>query len=176
MKRQQGLSPAVFVLKKAKIDQGMTTMTQGILGADVLVQIGIVVKDIEKTAKDYAEFFGVEVPQIIETDEWEKAHTEYNGHPTKARAKLVFFKNFKNIEIELIQPNENPSTWREFLDKHGEGIHHVAILVKNMDEKLESLKKIGIGVLQKGDYEGGRYAYVNSVEKLKFILELLENY
>ncbi len=151
-------------------------MACNILGTDILVQIGIVVKDIEKAARDYAEFFGVEFPEIIETEEWEKAHTEYNGHPTKARARLAFFKNFKNIEIELIQPDENPSTWREFLDKHGEGVHHVAVFVKNMDQKLETLKKMGITVLQKGDYEGGKYVYMNSAEKLKFILELLEYY
>ncbi|WAM31365.1 VOC family protein [Caldicellulosiruptor naganoensis] len=151
-------------------------MANEILGTDVVVQIGIIVKDIEKTAKEFAEFFGVDVPQIIETEEYNKTHTEYKGQPTKARAKLAFFKNFKNIEVELIQPDENPSTWREFLDKHGEGIHHIGVFVKNIDQKIENLKKVGIDVVQKGDYTGGRYAYMNSTEKLKFILELLENY
>jgi catechol 2,3-dioxygenase-like lactoylglutathione lyase family enzyme len=147
-----------------------------ILGTDVVVQIGIIVRDIEKTAKDFAEFFGVEVPQIIETEEYEKTHTEYRGKPTNARAKLTFFRNFKNIEIELIEPDENPSTWREFLETHGEGIHHIGVFVKNMDEKIENLRKEGIEFVQKGDYTGGRYAYMDSTDKLKFILELLENF
>lgn len=151
-------------------------MANEILGTDVIVQIGIVVKDIEKTAKEFAKFFGVEVPGIIETEEYEKSHTQYRGQPTKARAKLAFFKNFKNVEIELIEPDENPSTWREFLDTHGEGIHHIAVFVKNMDQKIEILRKEGIEVIQKGDYTGGRYAYMDSTGKLKFILELLENY
>ncbi|WPX08647.1 VOC family protein [Anaerocellum danielii] len=151
-------------------------MANNILGTDVVVQIGIIVRDIEKTVKDFAEFFGVEVPKIIETEEYDKTHTEYRKKPTNARAKLAFFRNFKNIEIELIEPDENPSTWREFLETHGEGIHHIGVFVKNMDEKIENLKKEGIEVVQKGDYTGGRYAYMDSYNKLKFILELLENF
>ncbi|WAM33673.1 VOC family protein [Caldicellulosiruptor morganii] len=151
-------------------------MANEILGTDVVVQIGIIVNNIEKAAKEFAEFFAVDVPEIIETEEFEKSHTEYKGEPTRARAKLAFFRNFKNIEIELIEPDSNPSTWREFLDKHGEGIHHIGVFVKNMDQKIENLKKVGIDVVQRGDYTGGRYAYMDSVEKLKFILELLENY
>lgn len=50
-------------------------MANEILGTDVVVQIGIIVRDIEKTAKDFAQFFGVEVPQIIETEGYEK-HTQ----------------------------------------------------------------------------------------------------
>jgi len=62
------------------------------------------------------------------------------------------------------------------LETHGEGIHHIGVFVKNMDEKIENLKKEGIEVIQKGDYTGGRYAYMESTNKLKFILELLENF
>lgn len=151
-------------------------MANEVLGTDVVVQVGVIVKDIGKACKDFAEFFGVEPPNIIITDTYEKAHTEYKGNPTQARAKLAFFKNFKNLEIELIEPDENPSTWREFLDTHGEGIHHIAVFVKGMDQKIELLKTHGMEVLQKGDYAGGRYAYIDSAKKLKFILELLENY
>lgn len=125
-------------------------MANEILGTDVVVQIGIIVKDIEKTAKDFAQFFGVEVPQIIETEEYEKTHTEYRGKPTNARAKLAFFRNFKNVEIELIEPDENPSTWREFLENHGEGIHHIGVFVKNMDEKIENFKKKELRFFKKG--------------------------
>lgn len=36
------------------------------------------------------------------------------------------------------------------LETHGEGIHHIGVFVKNMDEKIENLKKEGIEVIQKG--------------------------
>jgi hypothetical protein len=148
-------------------------MSSNILGSEVIVQIGIVVKDIEKSAKEFSEIFNVPIPEIIITDEYEKAHTEYKGKPTNARAKLAFF-NFKNIDIELIEPDNNPSTWREFLDAEGEGVHHIAVFVKGMDEKIEILKNFGMNVIQRGDFTGGRYAYIDSTSKLKIILELLE--
>lgn len=151
-------------------------MQNEILGTDVVVQIGIIVKDIEKAVDEFSKIFNTEKPQIIETDIYEKSHTEYRGKPTMARAKLAFFRNFKNVEIEFIEPDDNPSTWREFLEKHGEGIHHLGFVVKGSDNIIERFKAFGIEVVQKGDYTGGRYTYLDSFEKLKFIIELLENY
>ncbi|MGB9788893.1 MAG: VOC family protein [Dictyoglomus turgidum] len=151
-------------------------MSNEILGTDMVVQIGIIVKDIEKAVEEFSRIFNVVKPEVIITDVYEKAHTEYKGKPTSARAKLAFFKNFKNVEIEFIEPDENPSTWREFLDKHGEGVHHLAFLVKGTDEIVRRFKNYGIEVAQKGDYTGGKYTYLDSFEKLKFIIELLENF
>ncbi|HOP94922.1 MAG: VOC family protein [Dictyoglomaceae bacterium] len=151
-------------------------MANEVLGTDVVVQIGIIVKDIEKVVEEYAKIFGVEKPEITITDMYEKAHTEYKGEPTNARAKLAFFRNFKNIEIEFIEPDENPSTWREFLETHGEGIHHLGFSIKGTNQVIERFKMQGIDVAQNGDYEGGRYTYLESFGKLKFIIELLENF
>jgi 4-hydroxyphenylpyruvate dioxygenase-like putative hemolysin len=151
-------------------------MANDILGTDVVVQIGIIVRDIEKAVEEYSKIFGVEKPEIIITDIYEKAKTQYKGSPTPARAKLAFFKNFKNVEIELIEPDENPSTWREFLDTHGEGVHHLGFLVKGTQKIIEDFKKNGIEVAQQGYYTGGMYTYLDSFEKIKFIIELLENF
>ncbi|NPV83151.1 MAG: VOC family protein [Candidatus Aminicenantes bacterium] len=147
----------------------------GPLGTDQVVQVGIVVKDIEKASRAYAEIFGLDVPQWFLTDTVDKAHTEFRGKPSEARAKLAFFQ-LKNITIELIEPVGGPSTWREFLDQHGEGVHHLAFEVNGMDEKLKLLAGHGIPLIQKGDYEGGRYAYVDGTGSLAVILELLENF
>ncbi|MGB4703909.1 MAG: VOC family protein [Candidatus Saccharicenans sp.] len=147
----------------------------GPLGADKVVQVGIVVKDIEKAARAYAEILGTEVPTRFLTDTLDKAHTEFRGKPTEARAKLAFIE-LKNITIELIEPVGGPSTWRELLDEHGEGVHHLAFEVKGMDEKIKLLAGHGLPLIQKGDYEGGRYAYIDGTKRLAVILELLENY
>lgn len=147
----------------------------GPLGTDQVVQVGIVVKDIEKASRAYSEILGLDVPQWFLTDTVDKAHTQFRGKPSEARAKLAFFQ-LKNITIELIEPVGGPSTWREFLDQHGEGVHHLAFEVKGMDEKLKLLAEWGIPLLQQGDYEGGRYAYVDGARSLAIILELLENY
>ncbi|MCJ8009007.1 VOC family protein [Lederbergia wuyishanensis] len=145
-----------------------------LLGTNVITQIGILVHDIEKTSQVYADFFGVEKPDAILTDTIEKAQTEYRGEPSVARAKLAFF-NMGSLQVELIEPDENPSTWREHLDEHGEGVHHIAFQIEGMKEKIQVLEQANMPLVQKGEYEGGRYAYIDSVKDLKVMIELLEN-
>jgi len=147
---------------------------QGLLGNKVVAQVGIIVRDIEATARAYAEFFGMEMPSINWTDVPEKACTEYRGKPTNARAKLAFM-NMGSLQLELIEPDEHPSTWREYLNEHGEGVHHIAFFVQGMKEKIELMSSQGMPLVQKGEYTGGRYAYMDTFPQLKVMLELLEN-
>ena len=149
-------------------------MGHGLLGNNKMVQVGIIVKDIEKTAAEYAEFFGVEKPEAHLTDGYDKTESEYKGEPTEARAKLAFF-DFGSLQVELIEPDEHPSTWREFLEENGEGIHHVAFFIDGMKEKVTTLTGKGFALDQKGEYTGGRYAYINTRDTLKTMVELLEN-
>ncbi len=146
-----------------------------VFGQGTVVQVGVVVKDIEKAAAAYADFLGVPVPEWFWTDAEDKAHTQFKRKPSPARAKLAFIQ-LNNITLELIEPDRNPSTWREFLDAKGEGVHHIAFEIKGMDDKMALLAKKGMPLLQKGDYEGGRYAYIDGTAKLGLILELLENW
>jgi len=54
-----------------------------------------------------------------------KLPTNPSSESTPARCLQAFFE-LGSVQIELIQPDENPSVWREDLDKNGEGIHHIA--------------------------------------------------
>ena len=143
-----------------------------------IVQIAIVVRDVEKYAKNYAEFFGVQVPEIIISETEDKAKTRYHGRPTKARVKQAFFR-FDNTRIELLEPVGGPSTWKDFLDSNGEGVHHIAFEVKGMDDRIAEMQDRGINLIQQGrwtTYTGGRYAYFDSNDRLAVMLELLENF
>ena len=71
----------------------------------------------------------------------------------RARAKLAFFK-MGQISLELIEPIGGPSTWKEFLDGHGDGVHHIAFRVKGMDDVLTYLNGKGLPTAQRGDYTG----------------------
>ncbi len=145
------------------------------LGSDIVCQVGIIVRDIEKSARAYADLFGVEVPEWILTDAEEKAHTRYRGQPTPAQAKLAFFQA-GSVAIELIEPVGGPSTWQEHLDTKGEGVHHIAFQIQGMDEQIAILGEKGMPLVQRGDYTGGCYAYVDGTPQLSLVLELLENY
>ena len=144
------------------------------LGSRQVVQIGLVARDVEETAQAYAALFGVEVPGWSLTDPESVAHTRYRGEATEARAKLAFL-DLGSISLELIEPVSGPSTWREFLDAHGEGVHHIAFVIDGMAEQVALLEERGMPLVQRGEYTGGRYAYIDSTAQLKVILELLEN-
>lgn len=145
-----------------------------ILGTNVIAQIGILVHEIEKTSQAYADFFGVKNPGWSLTDTVDKAETEFKGNSTDARAKLAFF-DMGSLQLELIEPDQRPSTWREYLDQHGEGPHHIAFYIKGMKEKITMMERSQMPLMQKGEYTGGRYAYMDTFKDLKIILELLEN-
>ncbi|MGE5599069.1 MAG: VOC family protein [Bacteroidota bacterium] len=139
-----------------------------------ICQVGLVVRDIRRAAERLAALFNVPVPEIIVTDPPESARTIYRGAPTPARARLAFFQ-LGQVSLELIEPDEHPSTWREFLETHGEGVHHLAFFVEGMNEAVSFLAGQGIPLIQRGEYTGGRYAYLDGVGQLGVILELLEN-
>ena len=140
-------------------------------GGNVVVHVALVVRDIEKSAKAYAELFGVEASGINITDPLEKTRLRFRGKPTGARAKLAFLR-LENITIELIEPIGGPSTWREFLEKTGGGVHHIAFRVRGMEENVGLLEKKGGKRIQQGDFTGGSYAYVD-LKQLGVIVELL---
>lgn len=149
-------------------------MDKNMLGTQIVTQIGIIVKDIEKVSQAYADFFGIEKPQWSLTGPLEVSQAEFRGEPAEARAKLAFI-DCGQLQIELIEPDENPSTWREFLDERGEGVHHIAFVIKGMQEKVMLLEKNEMPLIQKGEYTGGRYAYMDTMPHLKVLVELLEN-
>jgi catechol 2,3-dioxygenase-like lactoylglutathione lyase family enzyme len=152
----------------------MSKLRDGLSGT-VVTQVALVVRDIEKSIQAYAELLGMERPKWSLTDTEHKAHTRYRGRPSQARAKLAFFQ-LGQVSLELIEPVGGPSTWQEHLDTRGEGIHHIAFNVKNMDERIAAFEANGVPLVQKGDYTGGRYAYMDGTAKLGTVLELLESF
>ena len=115
------------------------------------------------------------MPNIQITGELNESKAEYKGKPCPARAKLAFFNVGGNLTLELIEPDGNPSTWQEHLDEKGEGVHHIAFFIKDTEGKIKKMESLGMPLLQKGEYSGGRYAYFDAFDTLKLIVETLEN-
>jgi methylmalonyl-CoA/ethylmalonyl-CoA epimerase len=150
-------------------------MTENILGTDKVCQVGLVVHDIEKSLDAYCALLGISRPKVIITDGYEQAQTAYHGQPSRARAKLAFI-DLGQVQLELIEPDGNPSTWQEGLDKNGDSVHHIAFVVKGTGQVVDHLAQQGMLVAQQGQYTGGMYTYIDSVQKLGVNLELLENF
>jgi catechol 2,3-dioxygenase-like lactoylglutathione lyase family enzyme len=136
-------------------------------------QICFVTADMDKTKSWLAGLLDMPVPETIVSGTREEAETEYLGQPSVARCKLAFFE-MGNTTIELIEPDQHPSCWRDFLDRNGPGCHHIAFKVGGMKRKIATFEKGGHPLLQKGEFEGGRYAYVDTEPQLGILVELLE--
>ena len=142
------------------------------LDSATVIQIGIIVKDAEKTASAYAEVFGIPKPEIVSIADDAFARTTYHGQASTAKGKAAFF-DLGPVQMELIEPVGSPSTWEEFLRTHGEGIHHIAFKTMNLEAAREYLASKGMETIQHGGWDGGQYAYVDCSKQLGTILELL---
>jgi len=94
--------------------------------------IGIAVKDLEVSNKLFASLFG------------EKHYKE--EEVVSEGVKTSFFKSGPN-KIELLQATNEESPIAKFINKKGEGIHHIAFAVSDIKVEIERLKKEGFVVL-----------------------------
>jgi len=80
-----------------------------------------------------------------------------------------------SMKLELIQPLEGESIYKEFLEEKGEGVHHIASYeVDDLDRALAGFKELGIKVLQSGTWSGASFAYLDTEELLGTIVELVK--
>jgi catechol 2,3-dioxygenase-like lactoylglutathione lyase family enzyme len=149
-------------------------MTDEALGTTAVTQIGIVVRDIEASARAWADTLGLPMPQITTSPPVDVAHTAYEGQTTTARVKQAFF-HLGSLDIELLEPVGEPSTWHDQLTRHGNSLHHIAFRINGMGDKLAYLAARDIPLIQSGEWPGGRYAYVDGTANLGLVLELLEH-
>ena len=141
----------------------------GLIGTNTVCQIAFVVKDMEVTKRKFAEFFGVEPPEHFSTAK--SPDNIIDGKPAPVvSALLAFFNVGPGLAIELIQPNGESSVWQDVLDEKGEGFHHIAFFVKDMENKITVCENAGMKCIQKG----GGYAYLDANADLKCLIELLE--
>jgi methylmalonyl-CoA/ethylmalonyl-CoA epimerase len=143
-------------------------------GFRTIVQVAVVCRDIEATARRWATFLGVEMPKIIAIEPGNESGMVYRGKPSNARCKLAFFDT-GTCKLELIQPLGPGSSWQELLDKNGESIHHLAFEVKNLDGTLRACNEQGLPVIHEGHFDGtnGTFAYLDSQKQLGAMIEIL---
>lgn len=144
------------------------------MGLSKITQIGIVVRDLEAGMEKYRRLLGVG-PWRVHTSSAPPIRCSYRGEPIQYEARIANAQAGP-ILVELIQPISGASTYQDFLEEHGEGVHHIAVDVPNMDEASAPLKEQGIEILQSGDGTGasrdGRYAYLDTEAALGTLLEL----
>lgn len=89
----------------------------------------------------------------------------------------VAFLQVGDSRIELLEPLSKDSTLGTFLEKRGEGIHHIALKVVGIDDMLKRLKNQGITLIDetpRSGAEGGRIAFLHPKSVKGVLLELCE--
>ena len=148
-------------------------MSNDPLGSATLAQVAIVVHNIDEALRRWADVLGQPVPTVIIVQPGDTVNMTFRGQPSNAQAKLAFF-NLGPVQLEIIEPLGGDSTWQEALDKKGEGFHHLAFSVNDMQKSVDFLRERGIPMIQRGDMGEGQYAYFDAEEPLGVTLELLE--
>jgi methylmalonyl-CoA/ethylmalonyl-CoA epimerase len=96
--------------------------------------IAIAVNNVEESAKIYQEALGVD------TVEFETVESE--------GVKLAIL-HLENGRIELMQPMNDESPIKKFLDQKGQGLHHMALQTNNIEGEVERMEGCGIQFLGK---------------------------
>src|SRR5687768_1722771 len=137
-------------------------------------QIAIVVKDIHAAMDAYQKALGWGPWNVYEHKPPSLHHTELHGEPTYY-TMIGAETHVGPIVVELIQPGEGPSIYKEWLETKGEGLHHIACMAhtqEESDEIKERFAGMGAGVMM-----GGRigdtieYYYLDTEPMLKAIIE-----
>lgn len=100
--------------------------------------IAIAVNDVEESAKIYQQALGVD------NVEFETIESE---------GVKVAILHLENARVELMQPTNDSSPIKKFLDKKGQGLHHLALDTDNIEGEVERMEGCGIQFL--GDIRPG---------------------
>ncbi|MEM1622951.1 MAG: methylmalonyl-CoA epimerase [Sulfolobales archaeon] len=91
--------------------------------------VGIAVKNLDEAVKFYRDVLGLELVKIEEVPE--------------EKVRIAMFRVGESY-IELLQGTDPESAISKFIEKRGEGIHHLSIHVDDVDAKTEELKSKGV--------------------------------
>lgn len=141
-----------------------------------ITQIGVVVPDLEAAMEGMRQIFGVEPARFGRTPGSNKF---YKGQPGDFAAKMAFY-DFANIEIELVEPQEGDSIWKEFLDSGKCGLHHLRFSVDSMEDTMKDMRERGAEVVMESEsvrqIPGLRWAYFDTEKALDWTIEVLNEY
>ncbi len=101
--------------------------------------VGIAVKDLNKSNELFKKLLGEQ---------------SYKTEVVDSESVTTSFFKVGNQKIELLEASELNSTIARFIQRRGEGMHHLAFHVENIDEEIERLEKEGFEFVSKTPTKG----------------------
>ena len=124
--------------------------------------IGIAVKNLEESVKFYENIFGLKCYAIEEVKD--------------QKVRTAFFK-VGETKIELLQSTEPDGPIGKFIEKKGEGVHHIAFAVNNLEFTLTEIGEKGIQLIDsqpRQGAEGLNIAFLHPKSTFGVLTELCE--
>ncbi len=124
--------------------------------------IGIAVHDIEAAARFYTEHLGLELGGIEEVPD--------------QKVKVAFLP-IGEVRLELVQPTSPDSPVAKFLEKNGQGFHHIAYQVEDTGAEVERLLASGVRMVDQKPRPGAhntRIAFVHPKASGGVLTELVQ--
>ena len=124
--------------------------------------IAIVVRDLDTALAFYRDALGLEMTERREVPE---------------EGVEIAFLPAGEGEIELLRPLDTESGVARFLEKRGEGLHHVCLAVEDVEAAMEQLREGGAQLLSEEplvNKHGTRYVFVHPKSAHGVLLELYE--
>jgi methylmalonyl-CoA epimerase len=124
--------------------------------------IGIVVQDIRRALEPYESALGLPLRDVREVPD---------------QKVQVAFLPVGQSNIELVQPLTDDTGIARFLEKRGEGIHHICLEVDDIEATLARLREHGVPLIDETPRQGahGRVAFVHPKGMHGVLIELLEH-
>ena len=140
-----------------------------------VMQNAFVVDDLESAVQHWSRTLGIGPFYAFEHIKFDSL--QFRGKPGQAdiTAAIAYWGD---VQIELVvQHNQAPSIYRDFLDRGGRGLQHMAVMTDDLDAHLARLRPLGIEPVQHGQVAGGgaRFAYVSSDFMPGTMIELIES-
>lgn len=124
--------------------------------------IGIAVSKLDGAVDFYRDILGLKLEGIHVVEE--------------QKVRVAFFSTSGETRIELLEPTDSQSSVAKFIEKRGEGIHHIALKVGNIEAVLEGLKKKGLTLIDEKPrigVNGAKIAFIHPKSTRGVLLELV---
>ena len=119
-----------------------------------IVQIGILVRNVDDTIRQYAKLLGVSDWNInfVNTDKGKGQNFRDGENIVAVKAKIAW-KIIGGVELELIEPQDTTSIYAQYLETHGPGIHHLMFGVDDYDRTVSNLSECGVERVLSGELQ-----------------------
>ena len=136
------------------------------MSSGMISHIGVAVADLDEAIQRYSKLTGDTSPKIETVPDQKVKVAIFSGGETSAGGR-----------IELVAATSPDSPIARFIERRGEGLHHICIYVDDIDARLAELKAAGIRLIDetpRTGAEGGRIAFVHPSAGNGVLIELEE--